>query len=147
MMSDNIAFLSNNIKGLQNKTKRINIFDYLKNKALPNGVIFMQETHSCPNDEKKWGDEFGSLLYFSHGTSNSCGVATAYIGSKKFEVLQKKTDNNGRLLILEVKIDEHIFILVNLYNANIESEQISTLNELNNLLETFSDICDKISKP
>ena len=52
-MSDNFIFLCNNVKGLQDKVKRIKIFEYLKNKALHNGIIFMQETHSCINDEKK----------------------------------------------------------------------------------------------
>ena len=142
-MSDNILFISNNVKGLQNKTKRIKIFEYLKNNSLPNGVIFMQETHSCINDEKRWCDDFGGTLYFSHGTTNSCGVAIGHFGSKKFELVQKLTDNNGRLLVVEAKIDDNIFILVNIYNANIESEQILTLNELNTLLESLNITDDK----
>ena len=142
-MSDNIIFISNNVKGLQNKTKRIKIFEYLKNSALHNGIIFLQETHSCIHDEKKWADEFGGSLYFSHGTTNFCGVAICHYSSKKFELIQKLNDKNGRIIILEAKIDDDVFILVNLYNANIEKDQISTLNELNDLLESLNNISDK----
>ena len=60
---------------MQNKDKRIKIFEYLKNNVIPSGLIFFQETHSTYKDEKKWADEFGNQLFFSHGTSNSCGVA------------------------------------------------------------------------
>ena len=37
-------------------------------------------------------------------------------------------------MILEILIDELEFILINLYNANTENEQILTFNELNILL-------------
>ena len=33
------------------------------------------ETIDC---EKKWKDEFGDDLHFSHGSSNSCGVLIAF---------------------------------------------------------------------
>ena len=117
-MSDNFIFLCNNVKGLQDKVKRIKIFEYLKNKALHNGIIFMQETHSCINDEKKWSDEFGGNLYFSHGTTNSCGVAIFHVGPKKFELIQKINDKNGRILILEAKINDDIFCL-NLFGSTL----------------------------
>ena len=34
-------------------------------------------------------------------------------------------------------------MLINTYNANTESEQLHTLNDLINILETFEDIQDK----
>ena len=40
MNSDNLKFISNNVKGIQKSEKRINIFDYLKNSIFPNGLIF-----------------------------------------------------------------------------------------------------------
>ena len=46
-------------------------------------------------------------------------------------------DENGRILILEILIDDSEFILINLYNANTESEQIQTFNELNTLLSNL----------
>ena len=140
MANNNITFVSNNVKGLQNNEKRIKLFEYLKNSIIPNGLIFIQETHSCNNNEKKWADEFGGQLYFSHGKSNSCGVAIGYIGTKKFELVSQKTDKNGRLLIIEANIDNTAFLLINLYNPNKEKEQISILSELDNMLETYNNL-------
>ena len=46
-------------------------------------------------------------------------------------------------MVIEVKIDDPVFVLINIYNANNEQEQLHTLNDLLNILETFEDIQDK----
>ena len=48
--------------------------------------------------------------------------------------------SNGKTLVLEVDIDGDIYISVNFYNKNIESDQIHTLLKLNNLLNKVADI-------
>ena len=60
-------------------------------------------------------------------------------------ILNIKRDNLGRILVIEVKIDENWrkFVLINIYNANTESEQLYTLNDLINIPETFEDIQNK----
>ena len=50
----------------------------------------------------------------------------------------KKTDKNGRILILDFKmVDETNFALVNIYNPNTKTEQVTTLLDLGKLLETI----------
>ena len=46
-------------------------------------------------------------------------------------------------MVTEVKIDDSVIVLINIYNANTESEKLHTLNDLINILETFQDIRDK----
>ena len=47
-------------------------------------------------------------------------------------------------MVIEVKIDDSVFVvLINIYNANTESEQLHTLNDLINILEIFKDIQSK----
>ena len=48
---NNLSFISNNVKGLQVISKRVKIFDYLKNYVTSNGVIFLQETHPSVKDD------------------------------------------------------------------------------------------------
>ena len=116
-------FISNNVKGLQNSLKRIKIFEYLKNNLGSNGFLFLQETHSSLADGKRWVDELKGPIFFSHGKSDSCGVATGYIGNNKVDVLcKKKTDKNGRIFILDVMVKETNFVLVNIYNPNTVTE-------------------------
>ena len=49
----------------------------------------------------------------------------------------QKIDNDGRILILDVTINDVNFVLINLYNANSKTEQVSVLNNLSSLLENF----------
>ena len=46
-------------------------------------------------------------------------------------------------MVIEVKIDQSVFVLINIYNANTDSEQLHTLNDLINILENFEDIQNK----
>ena len=52
-----------------------------------------------------------------------------YLGSNKIEVNRIKNDNQGRILIVDDDIDEETFVLINLYNANTETEQIKTIHD------------------
>ena len=62
---------------------------------------------------------------------------TGYLGSNKIEVNKIKNDNQGRILIVDADIDEETFVLINLYNANTETEQIKTIYEIDQLLSDF----------
>ena len=59
-----------------------------------------------------------------------------------FEASNKKQDESGRILILDTKVSDNGFlgIMINLYNANNESEQLNTLSTLCNLLDDINDL-------
>ena len=64
-------------------------------------------------------------------------------GTQNFVANNQKSDNDGRILILDVTINDVGFVLINLYNANTESEQVSVLNNLPSLLENFDVTLDE----
>ena len=72
-------------------------------------------------------------LFFSHGKTNSCGVAIGFIGNNKLEVLDKKKQENGRILISDNKVEEKKLVLVNFDNPNTETEQVTNLHGLGNM--------------
>ena len=82
----------------------------------------MQETHSFVKVEEQWSDNFRVKIFYSHGTTNSCGVAISFLGSKRLEVVETKNDDQGRILILDVKICDKELLLVNLYNPSTENK-------------------------
>ena len=137
MNSDNLKFISNNVKGIQKSEKRIKIFEYLKNSISPNGFIFLQETRNS------WCDELNSNLYFYHGKNNSGGVAIGHVGSKSFVLANQTADKNGRLLLIEAIVDDVKFVLINIYNCNTESQKLLTLTELHKILQNVDDIGNK----
>ena len=116
-------FISNNvIKGIRSSEKR------LKNNKHHNDFVFLQETHSLSQDEKKQKDDFKYLLLFSHGSTNSCGVAIGFCGLKSLHITNRKSDQNGQILIIDAKVNDEKFLLVNLHNSNTKSEQADTLD-------------------
>ena len=119
------------------------MFEYFKTKIDPKGILFLQETHSSIEIEKKWNDEFNGQLFFSHGKTNSCGVVIAFYGNINYSVQKQLIDSEGRILILEVEIENENYLLINLYNANTETEQLKTLNILSTLLEQIQNIGEK----
>ena len=80
--------------------------------------MFLQETHSTFNDENIWKNFYNGPVFYSHGTSESCGVLIAYFGNLNFSVNKQVGDENGYILILDVNIDEIRYVLVSIYNAN-----------------------------
>ena len=69
--------------------------------------------------------------------------AIAFFGTKRFKEEDIKNDKNGNLSLLDVKIDDQNFILLNIYNANIEKEQLSALTELKTILNNVNNISSK----
>ena len=70
--------------------------------------------------------EFNGSLFFSHGCTNSCGVAIGFCRNKNIEPTTIKVDKNGRIIILETSLLEEKFVLINFYNSNEESSQLET---------------------
>ena len=136
--------ISYNCNGLGNKSKRQKVFTYLRDK-IKSGFVFLQETHSVKNLEKEWKSQWGGDIYFSHGTSNSTGCAIAFSKNFSAKILNESKDDNGRLLILEASIKDEKFLLINLYNANAEVDQLTVLDLLISKLDGLD--YDVNSKP
>ena len=45
---------------------------------------------------------------------------------------------------MDVKVDETNSVLVNIYNPNIETEQVATLLDLDKMLESIKDLYEKL---
>ena len=80
--------------------------------------------------------------------SNSCGVFIAIFGSKLVTTTKEISVNNVRLLVLQAKIDDEIYLSVTLCNSNTESEQLETLHQLETILLKFdTNECNHITFP
>ena len=85
---NNLTFLTNNVKGLQSSKNRTKLIEHFKSKQKYNGLLFLQETHLTIKNQNTWVNDFNGPVFFSHGTSNSCGAYLAYL-CKTFFVLNK----------------------------------------------------------
>ena len=62
--------MSMNVRGLRKETKRKAIFRHC-HKNYRDSIVFLQETHSCLLDEKKWKNEWGGEVIFNHFETSS----------------------------------------------------------------------------
>ena len=67
-------------------------------------------------------------------------MAIGFLGNMNFNVLNKIQDNGGRILILDVQVGGATFLLINLYNANKECEQLIVLTTPCTLLSNITDL-------
>ena len=137
----NFNFITNNVKGLQSSVKLVKMLESFKNKICHRSILFVQETHSSIDTEKQWNDEFKGQLYFSHDKTNSCGVPIAFNCNVNVVVKNQFNDDNGGILILEMTIDDTKYLLVNVYKASTEQEELKTLKNLYVMLENFDSFC------
>ena len=129
MSSINIEIFSENVNGIgSDRVKRQAVFRKLK--RMGSGVFMLQETHCTSALENTFKREFDSEnIYFSNGSSNSCGVLTAFSKEYEIEVINIFKDDEGRYLILDVVRRDHVFRLGNIYapTRNFERDQIRVL--------------------
>ena len=111
-----VGISSLNCRGLGNKEKRRQVFNFLRNK--PSSILFLQETHATISSEKYWLSEWGFKIIFSHGCANSWGTCIMFKNNFDLEIIKHYCDNNGRFVIVDVISEGKKLTLVNLYAPN-----------------------------
>ena len=66
-----LTFITNNIKGIQNNSKRLSVAEYFKNELGNNEILFLQQTHSTFNNENIWKNDFNIPVFYAYGTWKS----------------------------------------------------------------------------
>ena len=117
----------------------------MRGKTWSTGILFLQETHSSSKVEQKWNEDFKDHVFFSHGKTNSCDVLTRDLEKDTFNAKKRKTDKEGRILILDLSASDSEYISINLYNANIAKKHINVFSNKFALLKKF-DINKKTDK-
>lgn len=116
MVRNLFSIVSLNVNGLNQTKKRREIFRYIRGKS-PH-VVLLQETYSNKPVEKLWSNEWGSKIYFSHGNTNSKGVACMFSKASPVSVDSYWNDFEGRLLAILCRVFEKKLLIINIYALN-----------------------------
>ena len=111
-----LTICSLNTNGLNDMTKRRDVFNYLRNKNF--SIICLQETHFNENMEKLVKSEWGYKCFFDSYATISKGVAILFLNNFQHDVHKIKTGGNGAYIVLDLTIESKRFTLVNLYAPN-----------------------------
>ena len=137
-----LKVLSLNVRGLREKPKRCEIFEWLKTYHMGNeSIIFLQETHSTPEIEKLWIRDWGAPIFFSHGTSASAGVAILLPRNINPDLVKMKRQEDGRKMLIELASFEEKIFLLNVYapTSNCHKAQSEFIDGLVSDMEQYAD--------
>lgn len=129
-----LRIISYNTQGLQGIQKRMDIFDYLKNKGCH--IYCLQDTHFTYDDEANIRDQWvNSNCIFSNYRSNARGVAILFGNTLEYKIHRKIIDSDGNNIILDLTVHNKKITIVNPYGPNNDSP-----NFFQHILNCIDDI-------
>ena len=123
-----IKIASLNTKGLITPLKREKIFRWLERKKY--NVIFLQETHSVKNRIPAIKASWKGESYFCETQSAfSKGVGFLFCKRLNVEIINLVLCKDERKQLLNAKINNSFFSLVNVYAPNNETQRVDFLDD------------------
>ena len=126
---------SYNVRGLGNKTKREQIFTWLKEKQF--SICLLQETHSGDGTHDLWAKEWGIKSFFSGKKTNGEGVAILINSNLLYTINGYKEIIVGRLQAVELTINDKELVILNVYGPN--TDDLVYFNTLETYLKENTD--------
>ena len=111
-----------NINGGRDRCKRALVAEVVKQKNID--VLFLQETHSDPDNEVEWGIWWEGQCKLSHGTNLSGGVAVLFNKRCNPKVLSTVELVGGRCLIVRVEIEGYVYCFGSIYAHNLGADRL-----------------------
>ena len=93
----------------------------------------MQEVHNTKEVENMWSAEWGYRAVFGGLSSASAGVSILFNKNFDFQIVRQFSDPEGRFVLCDIKIDNKILTLLNIYAPN-EDKPVFFENIYNNLV-------------
>lgn len=121
-MGEGIKFISANCRGLGDKNKRLDVFDYMKSKNY--SIVCLQDIHIAPGMEDIVRTEWGYEAVICPYRSNARGIGIFFNNNFEYSIKKVKTGASKGYVIIELEITDKTFLLVNLYGPNIDQPDL-----------------------
>ena len=136
MSSSVIQFASLNVRGLNDRAKRLLVFDFFKNSNF--SIILLQETKSRFKDENDikncWHNK--KIVINSTKSQNCSGGTMILFNTNSFVILDSVLTPDGRCIALDVECDGNRYHIINTYFPNSEGEQKTFIASLYPLISS-----------
>ena len=113
-----------NIRGLGDRSKRREIFNWLKRKQM--SIYFIQEAHCTDDNMHNWRAEWGYQALFSGCSSVKAGVAILFNNNFSFQISKTYADPEGRFIMCDLITNGKHVTLVNIYAPNKDDPNFFT---------------------
>lgn len=125
-----------NVNGLRDGGKRVLLSEFLRLKD--SEVIFLQETHSDIKNESELNLWWEGKVCLSHGTNVSAGVAILFATHLNVNILSETEIERGRILMVKAKVENQIFVFINIYAPNKGADKIIMFRKLGEFLKSYT---------
>lgn len=136
-MTNQIKICTLNCRGLRDKRKRTDVFNYIRDKGF--SMYCLQDVHWDNKWEKFIRSEWGYDSYIAGYNTNSRGVAILFNNNFDFKVNRIKRDDNGNWIAMDIHIKQLEITMLCLYGPNKDTPDFYALlkdvvNDFNNPL-------------
>ena len=135
-MTKKLHILTINVQGLCEKQKRDRFYSWIKQQK--GNIILAQETHYTNSITSSVKSEWQGDIFHSFGTTQSCGVTTYISRNINYEIIDTHNDKDGRILLINIKINDNIYTIVNIYAPNDRKRREKYYKDLKNFIETYA---------
>jgi len=137
--ANHLNIVSSNVRGLRNKNKCQALFKALVESDVH--VCLLQETYFT-DDTKEWvenmyGNDFKCIS--SYGSNHSRGVSVLVKNMSELKIVNKRCDNEGRLILLNLAILDELCTVVNVYAPNTVKERGQLFNKIDKWLCNYAE--------
>ena len=137
MDMNNWNFLALNVRGLRKKEKRNCVFHYLKKQKA--NIFFLSETfiteELVDGVSRDWNGPNYHTYGIPHVNGASKGVSILIKKDVHFKLINKKTSNDGRKLLINCIVGNDKFSFVVVYAPRTKNERIAFFRDLENWLK------------
>ena len=134
-MSDKLNILTLNVRGFNEKTKRRDIFQWIRHQKA--SIVVLQEIHGEGANTDTWEKEWGGKIILSKGSNNSRGVAILFTKKLNFQIDSVYKDSQGRIVIVNGTNDNKGFSLCGVYAPNESVQRKNFFSNLTNIIDEY----------
>ena len=135
-MFKSFSVASLNVRGLKNSGKREAIFATLR----PFHIIFLQETHTTPQDELVYAREWHGKSFWNHNDSRTAGTAILFSDNFSPKILQEIKDEYGQTIILILELETVPLVFCNVHAPSGGINKTSRKEFFDDLENTLKDL-------
>ena len=126
-----------NVRGLNSKEKRSIVYSWIKKNSYH--ICMLQETYCTESNKVKFKKGWrGDVIHSCTNSTHSRGVSILLSRKLNYTVIDSHSDNDGRIILVNLEMCNKGYTLVNIYAPNIVSERIAFFQKLREFINLHS---------
>ena len=126
-----------NVRGLNSKEKRCIVYSWIKKNSYH--ICMLQETYCTQANNVKFKKGWrGDIIHSCTNSTHSRGVSILLSKKINYTVINLHSDNDGRILLVNLEICNKGYTLVNIYAPTAVSEPINFFKKLREFINLHS---------